>query len=156
MALCIVPCGRQKIWDRYPYRGPTPAREAYIGPFSKKCIEYAERFYPHSYRILSARYGFLRPEQEIENYNITFRDPEAIPNGDLINQVIEQGLVNYDQIIILGGLLYREKVRDVFSQAAIILGLQEPQIIAPLEGLRIGQQIQRINLAIEDNIPIDA
>lgn len=74
----------------------------------------------------------------------------------LINQVIEQGLVNYDQIIILGGLLYREKVRDVFSQAAIILGLQEPQIIAPLEGLRIGQQIQRINLAIEDNIPIDA
>jgi len=41
--LCIVPCGVEKKWDRNPNAGPNKARYVYIGPFSKKRREYAQR-----------------------------------------------------------------------------------------------------------------
>ena len=59
--LCIVSCGNRKIWDKNPKAGPTKAECVYIGPFAKKCREYALRFYPSSWYILSAKYGFLFP-----------------------------------------------------------------------------------------------
>ena len=46
--LCIVPCGRKKIWDKFPNHGPTEAKFVYIGPFASKCKEYAEMFFPSS------------------------------------------------------------------------------------------------------------
>ncbi|MFN3740305.1 MAG: DUF6884 domain-containing protein [Thermodesulfovibrionales bacterium] len=155
MPLCIVPCGRKKIWDKEPHRGRAPAREAYIGQFAKTCIRYAEHFYPHSYRILSARYGFLKPEQEIENYNITFKDTEAITIENLINQAREQGLLKYDTIIILGGFLYRNIAQKAFSRAANITGLPLPQIITPLQGMGIGQMIKTMKEAINKNIQLE-
>ena len=53
--LCIIPCGSKKIWDKYPDLGPQKARDVYIGPFAKKCREYAETFYGESFCILSAK-----------------------------------------------------------------------------------------------------
>jgi len=44
--LCIVPCGKAKIWDKNPKAGPTMAKQVYTGPFAKKCQEYAELYYP--------------------------------------------------------------------------------------------------------------
>lgn len=74
MTLCVVTCGKKKIWDRHPVAGPTPAGGAYIGSLARKCIEYAEQFYPNHWCILSANYGFLLPDTLIENYNITWGD----------------------------------------------------------------------------------
>ena len=42
--LCIVPCGKRKIWDEKPNAGPTPARKTYTGVFARTCIMYAEKF----------------------------------------------------------------------------------------------------------------
>jgi len=47
--LCIIPCGNRKIWDKNPNTGPTRAKDVYIGPFAKKCKDYAEKFYPSSW-----------------------------------------------------------------------------------------------------------
>ena len=44
--LCIVTCGKKKIWDKNPDSGPTEAKNVYIGPLSKKAKEYAEKYYP--------------------------------------------------------------------------------------------------------------
>jgi hypothetical protein len=44
--LCIVPCGKTKIWDKNPNAGPTKAEYVYVGSFAKKCREYATTFYP--------------------------------------------------------------------------------------------------------------
>lgn len=57
--LCIASCGKAKIWDKHPELGSTKARDAYIGVHTGLCRKYAERFYPGSWIILSAKYGFL-------------------------------------------------------------------------------------------------
>jgi len=74
--LCIVPCGNRKIWDKNPNAGPTKVEHVYIGPFAKKCREYAMRFYPSSWCILSAKYGFLFPNDIVPiPYNVSFNEP---------------------------------------------------------------------------------
>lgn len=115
--LVIVPCGKRKIWDLNPDLGPVKAREAYIGPFSKKCKEYAERFYPDSWVILSAKYGFLYPDDIVPGpYNVTFNDPKTNPISvyELRKQAIEKDLTKYSRIIVLGGRRYVNIVKQVF------------------------------------------
>lgn len=42
--LCIIPCGKKKIWDKYVDYGPTEAKNVYISPFGKACQAYATEF----------------------------------------------------------------------------------------------------------------
>ena len=71
--LIVVPCADQKIWDIDPfYKGEkVPARYAYVGNYSKSCIRYAERREKLGdlFLILSTKYGFLLPDDLIEDYN---------------------------------------------------------------------------------------
>ena len=145
MRLCIVPCGKQKIWDKDPNAGPTKARDVYIGPFAKTCIEYAEKFYPNSYVILSAKYGFLFPDEIVpENYNVTFNDPKTNPITveELRKQAERKGLTNYDEIVVLAGSNYVEIVKKVFTGK---------RIITPLRGLRgMGPMMSAMKKAIRE------
>ncbi len=145
MKLCIVPCGKQKIWDKDPNAGPTKARDVYIGPFAKKCIEYAEKFYPNSYVILSAKYGFLFPDEIVpENYNVTFNDPKTNPITveELRKQAERKGLMNYDEIVVLAGSNYVEIVKKVFTGK---------RVITPLRGLEgMGSMMSAIKKAIRE------
>jgi len=127
--LCVVPCGQRKIWSKNPSDGPTKARDAYIGPFARTCIEYAEKFYPGRYVILSAKHGFLYPDEIIpEDYNVTFNDPGTNPIGveELRKQAERKGLMKYDEIVIVAGSSYVEMVRKVFAGK---------RIVTPLKGL---------------------
>ena len=63
--LCIASCGKSKIWDKQPQAGPMPARSVYVGPFSGACGRYADKFFPESWCILSAKYGFVLPDDLI-------------------------------------------------------------------------------------------
>ena len=67
--ICIVAPGKKKIWDKGPLKGPVKYKEIYAGSFTRKCIEFAEKFYKNSYCILSAKYGFLHGE-EVLKYHI--------------------------------------------------------------------------------------
>lgn len=127
--LCVVPCGKLKIWYRNPNAGPTRAREVYIGNFAKTCIEYAEKFYPKSYVILSAKHGFLFPDEFIpEDYNVTFNDPKTNPISvdELREQAKKKGLMKYNEIVVVAGSKYVNIVKKVFKGT---------KIIAPLKGL---------------------
>ncbi|ANF22665.1 DUF6884 domain-containing protein [Thermococcus piezophilus] len=145
MRLCVVPCGKLKIWDKNPDAGPTKAKDVYIGPFAKACIDYAERFYPRRYVILSAKYGFLFPDELIPgNYNVTFNDPKTNPIGveELRRQAEQKGLMKYDEIVVVAGSNYVKIVRKVFAGK---------KIITPLKGLGgMGLMISAIKRAIED------
>ena len=78
--LCIIPCGKKKVWDKNPNAGSVEARSAYIGNFSIKCKKYAERFYPDSWCILSAKYGFVFPDDKIPGpYEVSFKDKKTHP-----------------------------------------------------------------------------
>lgn len=146
--LCIVPCSDWKIWDKHADMGAVRARDAYIGPLTKMAIKYAEKFHGNSWVILSAKYGFLRPDDIIPGpYNVTFKKKSTNPIKieELIMQAHEKGLYKYDAIVVLGGKEYVEVVKKVF---------QGKKIINPLEGLVYGKKIKRLKEALLSGKPL--
>lgn len=141
--LCIIPCGSKKIWDKKRNAGPTKARNVYIGSFAKKCQEYAEKFYPESWYILSAKHGFLFPDDEVlKNYNVSFNNKKSnsISLNELRSQIEENKLDKYDKIVILGGKNYRDIIEVLFPKK---------EIINPLKGCRgMGYMMHRLNSLI--------
>lgn len=144
-SLCIVPCGKKKIWDKIPNAGPTMAKNVYTGPFAKKCREYAKKFHPDNWIILSAKYGFLAPDDIISGpYNVSFNDKSsiAISTEELRKQVKEKNLDKYDEFVILGGKYYIEIIRSAFS---------EKEVFNPLDGCKgIGYMMAKLNELIKE------
>ena len=140
--LCIVQCGGQKIWKEYPNREPVSAKEAYTSPYFKKNRAYAERF-GDSWVIISAKYGFLSPEDKIEDYDVTFKLKKSRPISyqELRNQVESKGLDRYSTILVLGGKDYLDAVKAAFSGTSCV-------IQSPFEGLSIGQRMRAIDCAL--------
>ncbi|GFP27693.1 hypothetical protein HKBW3S43_00110 [Candidatus Hakubella thermalkaliphila] len=147
--LCIVPCGNRKIWDKTPNIGSTEAKDVYIGPFAKKCREYAEKFYPSSWCILSAKYGFLFPSDIVPGpYNVSFNDRKTNPitTKELSAQMAERKLSNYERIVILGGKNYVEMANEVFSSK---------EILTPLSDCKgIGYMMGKLNDSIKRGVPL--
>lgn len=128
--LCIISCGKTKIWDKYPNIGPVKAKRVYTGWITIKYIEYAKLIYPSSWIILSAKYGFLYPNDVIfDTYDIRIDDKESININKLHNQIIDKELHNYDKIVILGSKMYSDVVISLFP---------DKDISAPLVGLKVG------------------
>jgi hypothetical protein len=137
--LCIVPCGSRKIWDKNPKAGTQKARDVYIGPYASQCIEYAERFYPDSWVILSAKYGFLFPDDIIPGpYNVTFNKKGSNPIAfeKLAIQVGEKKLLHCDSLVVLGGTEYVKIIEAAFPGHIIDV---------PLKNLRIGEKLAKLN-----------
>lgn len=140
--LCIVQCGGQKIWKKYPNIGHVKAKEAYTSPYFKKNRDYAKR-YGDNWVILSAKYGFLNPDEKIEDYNVTFKMKKSSPISykELRNQVESKGLDKYSTILVLGGKDYFDAVKAAFSGISCV-------IQSPFEGLSIGQRMHAIDRAL--------
>ena len=147
--LCIVPCGKRKIWDKEPNAEPTKARDVYIGPFAKKCREYAEKFYPSSWCILSAKHGFLTPDDLVPGpYDATFNNKSSNPisTHKLITQAQEKRLFKFEKIIVLGGMSYTEIVKEVFINR---------EVVNPLTGLKgVGYMVHKLNEKMKSGIPL--
>ena len=147
--LCITPCGKKKIWLKYPKAGPTEAKKVYTGPFAKKCKEYAENFYPDSWCILSAKYGFLFPEDIVpESYNVSFNDigTNPITLKELKIQIEEKDIEDFDEFVVLGGKNYVKIISDL---------LPNKYIQKPLEGCKgNGYMMGLINKALKDRNPL--
>jgi len=146
--LCIVPCGKAKIWDKYPDAGSTKAKDVYTGPYARKCQEYARNFYPKTWRILSAKYGFLKPDDIISGtYNVSFKDKKTKPIGTekLLAQSKRGRLNSYARIIVLGGRYYTRVIEKVFKSKTIEM---------PLSGCAgIGHMMKRLNELISAGQP---
>ena len=147
--ICIVPCGSKKIWDKEPETGPTMAKNVYIGSFASKCREYAEKFYPESWCILSAKHGFLFPDDIVpETYNVSFNNKKSNPIGldELKSADSTQKLYKYNDIVVLGGKNYTKMVNDIFT---------DKQIYNPLSKCKgMGFIMQELNEAIKRNVPL--
>ncbi|KKB33301.1 DUF6884 domain-containing protein [Bacillus thermotolerans] len=115
--LCIIPCGTKKIWDKRPDAGPAKAKDTYIGIFHNLCQEYASRFF-NSWVILSAKHGFLEPEDVVEeNYDVAFnsKSTEIISAAELKEQIRQKQLSDADEIVVLGGKKYKKVVEAAFG-----------------------------------------
>jgi hypothetical protein len=115
--LVIIACGKSKIWDKHPSAGPTPAKDVYTGWHFAADRRDAEKLGYDDWMILSAKYGFIRPDSIIpEAYNVTFSDRSTNPISvqDLGKQVKEQRLDRYDEVTVFGGKAYVGRVRESF------------------------------------------
>lgn len=143
--LAIIPCGKKKIWDRYPDHKGEKVAEAYIGVLHRLTKQYAEMFCDQ-WVILSAKHGYSSPDEIIKsNYDLTFGMNETgliISNEDLIAQIKQKNLSEFDQIIALTGKKHQKIINATFSR--------EQKIIYPLLGTKgIGEMQQKLKGAIE-------
>ncbi|MGH0432335.1 DUF6884 domain-containing protein [Bacillus hominis] len=141
--LCIIPCGKKKIWDKYPDYGEVEAKDVYISPFGKACQAYAAEFF-ENWVILSARHGFLRPNDIVkEDYDLAFdsKSDEIISIEQLKQQMIDKSLLQFDEIVLLAGKKHKKVVTKLYSEEVITY---------PLEGCKgIGYMLQRLKGAVE-------
>ena len=114
---------------------------------SSRPIEpFAEKF-GSRWVILSAKYGFIRPDFQIPGpYNVSFKDPATQPVEihTLIDQIKDLGLGEAKRIIGLGGKEYRAKIKEAFAPFGCPLRF-------PFAGLGIGEMIQATKGAIESD-----
>ncbi|MFB6589705.1 DUF6884 domain-containing protein [Bacillus thuringiensis] len=146
--LCIIPCGKKKIWDKYSNYGPMEAKDVYISPFGKACQAYATMFF-ESWVILSAKHGFLRPNDIVlENYDLAFdsKSDEVISIEQLQKQMVDKSLLQFDEIVLLAGKKHKKVVTKLYP---------EEMITYPLEGCKgIGYMLQRLKEAVKEEAEI--
>ncbi|MGB9936991.1 MAG: DUF6884 domain-containing protein [Methanobacterium sp.] len=144
--ICIVGCGKKKVWDNEKSESSINAKDIYTGVFTHKCIQYAQKFYKNSYYILSAKYGFLFPDESVKGpYNECFhkKNSNPISTEELLKQINDYDLNNCEKIVVLGGKYYTELIKNLFPQK---------EVINPLEGCKgIGQMIKKLNELINNN-----
>jgi hypothetical protein len=136
MRLFIIGCGKSKIWDKNDDIGPQKAEDVYTSGFATLKREYAQS-QSCDWMILSAKYGFIRPDFVIPGpYNVTFDDPSThpIPVPELRQQVRDQQLDRYDEITIVAGRKYIDSAKEAFDGTTA-------RIAAPFAGLPMGQQM---------------
>lgn len=127
--LAVVPCSKEKAWDDVPALGAVPAGEAYTSRFHRLTRRYAARFADRIV-ILSAKYGFLDPTDEVPGpYDVTFERPAdpVIGLAALRQQVRDKGLDAYDRVSIVCPADYEARVRASLADVAV-------EIDAPLRG----------------------
>ena len=147
-SLCIIACGKKKLWDKNPEACPTKAENLYTGSFTQKCIEYAKNADFDSWCILSAKYGFLFPEEVVPGqYSECFHNKTSNPVTlkDLFLQIKSKELDKYEKITILGGNYYTDMMKKLFS---------EKKICNPLKGCKgIGYMMKKLNKLIDAASP---
>ncbi|HDR8254987.1 TPA: hypothetical protein QC114_004066, partial [Bacillus cereus] len=142
--ICIIPCGKKKIWDKHSDYGPMEAKDVYISPFGKACQAYATMFFKN-WVILSAKHGFLRPNDIVlENYDLAFdsKSDEVINIEQLQKQMVDKSLLQFDEIVLLAGKKHKKVVTKLYP---------EEMITYPLEGCKgIGYMLQRLKEAVKE------
>ena len=164
--LNIVACSRAKIWkDKYLDTKSYPARVAYKGGMFKQATNCFMDFKSKTgveprWVILSAKYGFIEPDQEISDYNVSFSSPDdkynIVTDSKLLTQWKEKELERYPVVFLWGAEAYAGHVRNVLND----MGNNKVKFIAPAVHLPIGKAQQalknfRIALAnggIEENV----
>nr|WP_209005130.1 DUF6884 domain-containing protein [Anaeromyxobacter diazotrophicus] len=86
--------------------------------------------------ILSAQYGLLEPDAEVEPYERTLNTMAVAQRREWARRVLEQlepRLASVQQIVLLAGMRYREFLVPRLSAVC--------RVEVPLEGLGIGKQL---------------
>jgi cytoplasmic iron level regulating protein YaaA (DUF328/UPF0246 family) len=114
------------------------ARDLYISPLFKKNLNYAIKLAPDQIFVLSAKYGLVGLDDEIEPYDLTLNAMSANEIKQWANGVLRQlstkADLQHDQFIFLAGAKYRKYLIPHLAHVEV-----------PLEGLPIGKQLQRLS-----------
>ena len=133
MKLGLISCTKSK--QTYP----CPAGEMYQpSALFRKAYTYAQKHYDQV-GILSAKYGFLLPDEEISPYELTLKTMGVRVKREWSHRVIRQieeklDLNQIESIYIHAGKDYRKYLLPLLKRRT--------SVHVPLEGLSFGQQIQ--------------
>lgn len=127
--IILISCVSKKI----DYK--TKAKSLYMGPLFRYHLRYAYSLKPHKIFILSAKYGLIDLNEEIEPYNKTLNKMTKIErkhwSEKVLNQLNKKVDLKEDEIIFLAGNNYREYLIPFIKNYKI-----------PLKGLGIGKQLK--------------
>ena len=111
------------------------AKDLYISPLFVGNLKYARSLNPDSIFILSAKYGLLELDREVDPYNTTLNDmPIAQVKAwaaKVVDQLKEQANLESDHFIFLAGNRYRKYIAPHLASSE-----------APTQGMGIGKQLQ--------------
>jgi uncharacterized protein DUF6884 len=113
----------------------TKASDLYTSPLFRFALQYARNQKPDAVFILSAKYGLLDLDTEIEPYDITLNKMTSAQRKEWAKEVAAQlkkrADVEIDHFVFLAGQKYRENLISHIGNYEI-----------PMEGLGIGKQLQ--------------
>jgi len=114
----------------------TTAQNMYISPLFVRSLKYVNDILkPNKTFILSAKYGLLEIDKEIEPYNETLNDKNQKEKltwaNNVMNQLRKECNVNNDKFIFLAGKAYYEKLIEHLSNYEILM-----------QNLPIGKRLQ--------------
>ena len=113
------------------------ARELYISPLFKKNLQYALKLHPDMVFVLSAKYGLVSLDEEIDPYDLTLNTMSAKEVKEWSERVLRklavQADLQQDHFIFLAGAKYRKYLVEHLSHFEV-----------PFEGLTIGRQLQQL------------
>jgi hypothetical protein len=123
------------VSKKRPYR--SKARNLYVSPLFRKNLQYALKQQPDEIFILSAKYGLVSLDEEIEPYDLTLNtmSPREIKDwaAGVPHELASRTDLKQDQFIFLAGAKYRKYLVGHLTYVEI-----------PFEGLTIGRQLQRL------------
>lgn len=116
---------------------PVPAAELYTSVWFTKARKLVEATGAHWF-ILSAEYGLVAPDSVIASYERTLNRMSAADRrtwADRVLQQMEMDLPAAAEVVILAGHRYRENLVSWLRQ-------RYAKVTIPMQGLRIGKQLQ--------------
>jgi cytoplasmic iron level regulating protein YaaA (DUF328/UPF0246 family) len=133
----LISCASKKLDKK------AKAEELYQSQLFKKNLAYAKSLHPTNIFILSAKYGLLSLDKEIEPYNVTLNKMPINEIKAWADRVLIQLSNNLDlkqdTVIFLAGQKYRKflipEIKNYF---------------VPLEGLGIGKQLKWLKEHVEN------
>ncbi|BCL72285.1 hypothetical protein TUMSATVNIG1_42530 [Vibrio nigripulchritudo] len=113
------------------------ASELYTSPLFKYNMAYAKKIGADNVYILSALYGVLKLDEEIEPYEKTLNNmhkPERLRwSMKVLSQLKELEALDNTKFTILAGVKYREYILPYLKEYSI-----------PFEGLALGEQLKKL------------
>ena len=128
MDIAFISCVKEKRIGKYK------AKDLYTSDFFRKSFGYCNSKY-NKFFILSAKYGLLELEEEIENYEMTLNDfskVEKIEWSVMVCEQMENKFDDSDDLYFYVGNNYREHLLPLLNNNCFV----------PLEGKGIGEQLQ--------------
>ena len=133
----LISCVNKKLHHK------SKAQNLYISPLFKKNLQYAKSLNPDKIFILSAKYGLLRLNEEIEPYDKTLNKMRSNEIKEWAKTVLTQLKkltdLKIDEFIFLAGNNYRKYLLPDITNYKV-----------PMEGLPIGKQLQWLSKRIKN------
>ena len=132
--ICLVACASAKL----PHAAA--ARDLYDSALFKKSRAYAERGFDGWY-VLSAKHGLVAPDVVLDPYNLTLNSLGIAARRGWAGRVmgdLRSRLKAGDRVTFLAGKRYREFLEEPLRAMGV-------DVRVPLEGLRIGEQLARLD-----------